>query len=247
MYFLRLNLFCHKIEKPSVHDVLLKESKLTNNFSIGSKSLSDAEKIKKQIHDLAEEKLRMESGDVKFFSFKKNVQFQFRIKKVEKSLEQKEPNIKMDRSFSQPNNESKNEPKFDFLVDEDLKKLKTEGGRELYKKLKKCQNEDEIKKASLNFLNNFKKKTMEELNLENSLMNQIPRFYAEDTLEFNQYFPEFSISKNFTKEQVEQLFENPENFELSEGNVFLLKKMKKITNSNIIKHWKYLQNLDNYF
>ena len=102
---LRLNLFRNKIEKPTVFDVLVAESKQTNNFSIKrSKSLSDAEKIKRQIHELAEEKLRQESGDVKFFSYKKKIQFQFRIKKVEKNLEEKQKEKKEKKERKEKNN-----------------------------------------------------------------------------------------------------------------------------------------------
>jgi len=53
-----------------------------------SKSLSNVEKMKKEIHEKAEAKLREETGDVQYFSYKKKIQFHFRISKEEKKLEE---------------------------------------------------------------------------------------------------------------------------------------------------------------
>lgn len=44
--------------------------------------------MKKEIHEKAEAKLREETGDVQYFSYKKNIQFHFRISKEEKKLEE---------------------------------------------------------------------------------------------------------------------------------------------------------------
>ena len=122
-----------------------------------------------------------------------------------------------------------------------MKNCKTEAGKELYKMLKKCQDEDSIKKTALNYMINFRKRAIEDFDLKNSIINQIPRFYAEDSLEFNQFFPDFTLSNNMSQNEINHIFEDPENLENEEGNTFLLKKMKKIMNSNIINHWKYLQ------
>lgn len=225
--------------------------------------------MKKEIHEKAEAKLREETGDVKYFSYKKNIQFRFRITKEEKKLEEERKEKEKQNLSKSPNNNKpqikepdsplKKSPEvFERLfldanrkqnnlqnlleMEEPLdKELKTTPGEELYRKLKKCPDEDSIKRTALAYLNNYKAKAEENFDLKNSLLNHIPRFYGDESKEFNIFFPDFSLAKGMTQKQIDAIFEKPENYDNLDGNVFLLKKMKKIMNGNIIKYWKHLQ------
>lgn len=226
--------------------------------------------MKKEIHEKAKAKLREETGDVQYFSYKKKIQFQFRINKEEKKLEEeRKEKEKLNKNYSptKGNNQTKTESPdsqkkekaptvFEKLylnrkqnnlqnlleMEEPLDKdLKTTAGAELYRKLKKCEDEDSIKRVALQSLNEYKAKAEENFDLKNSLLNHIPRFYGDESKEFNIFFPDFSLAKGMTQKQIDAIFERPEKYENLDGNVFLLKKMKKIMNGNIIKYWKHLQ------
>ena len=232
--------------------------------------MTNVEKMKKEIHEKAEAKLREETGDVKYYSYKKKIQFLFRISKEEKKLEEerkekdkqnrsKSPNpskaqmkdpdspsrIKSPEVFERlflDGNRKQNNLQNLLEMEEPLdKELKTTPGEELYRKLKKCPDEDSIKRTALSYLNNYKAKAEESFDLKNSLLNHIPRFYGDESKEFNIFFPDFSLAKGMTQKQIDAIFERPENYDNLDGNVFLLKKMKKIMNGNIIKYWKHLQ------
>lgn len=76
---------------------------------------------------------------------------------------------------------------------------------------------------------------------EGSLFSNIPRFYGDESKEFNTFFPDFSLTKNLSdKKEIQNILENPEDYSNEDGNVFLLKKMKIIMNSNIMNYWKEL-------
>ena len=122
--------------------------------------MSNVEKMKKEIHEKAEAKLREETGDVQYFSYKKKIQFHFRISKEEKKLEEerlekekqnltKSPNGGKDK-LKEPDSPGKRNPEvFErlfldanrkqnnlqlFEVEEILdKKLTTTPGEDLYR------------------------------------------------------------------------------------------------------------------
>lgn len=205
---------------------------------------------------------------MQYFSYKKKVQFQFRINKEERKLheerkekegkqsghssspqknkkiasenEKKGPSI-FERLFLDANGKQNNQEKLVEMEEPLDKELKTATGEELYRKLKNCPDEESIKRTALNYLNNYKAKTEEGFNTKNNLLSQIPRFYGDESKEFNIFFPDFSYAKNMSEKEIEEIFEGPEKLDEADGNIFLLKKMKKIMNGSIVKYWKQLQ------
>lgn len=83
----RLNLFRQQIDEPDIFEILQKESEMTNQFTDKRNiSVSDTEKMKQRLHNLAEKRIKNETGDVKYYSYKKNIQLSFKIDKEQKQL-----------------------------------------------------------------------------------------------------------------------------------------------------------------
>ena len=328
----RINIYRARIEKPSIYDVLLAESKQTNNFQIKKlKNMSETERRKKHIHDKAEEKMRQETGNVKYFSYKKKIQFKMRIKKEEKNLEEKvlqENQVRnqkkeaasiqvgstefrstispksrgltsvasltntgtaqesrkqlestntgannlgsttkegernnnnnnnsgspgnhpgpvkktrvFERLFQDANRKQEQQPILDIEEPID-REFKSAVGEEFYRALKNCNDIDSIKRTALNFITNFRNKALENFDLKNSPLNNIPRFFGDESKEFNVFFPDFSIKNDLTQKEIDDIFDRPEKLENVEGNTFLLRKINKIMNGSIIKYWKSVQ------
>jgi len=49
-----------------------------------------------------------------------------------------------------------------------------------------------MKKVAFNFMKNYRDKEIENFDKEGSVFSQIPRFYGDDSKEFNIYFPDLN-------------------------------------------------------
>ena len=256
----RINIFRAKMKKPSVFNALKEEAKATNNFTIKrAKQVTEEEKIKRQIHEMAQEKMRKDAGHVQFHSFKKKMQFQFRVKKAEKKLEEKgksnqspeqdkkeakakENAVVFERLFKNTNRSSTmvNKVERDEPLD---REFKTAIGEELYRALKGCNDDESIKKTALSYLSNYYQKIEENFDLKNSIFNKIPKFYSDDCKEFNLYMPDVNLINKYNAKEIDSILEGNHTENFDEESLFLIKNLQKIMKGNVINYWKYMQDV----
>ena len=68
----RLNLFRQQVVQPDIFELLEIERKLTNDFvDHRNNSVSAAEKDKKNIEQIAKTRMKKETGNVQYYSYKK--------------------------------------------------------------------------------------------------------------------------------------------------------------------------------
>lgn len=73
--------------QPDIFELLEIERKLTNDFTDHrNNSVTAAEKDKKNIEQIAKTRMKKETGNVQYYSYKKLGQFDFKIRNQEKQL-----------------------------------------------------------------------------------------------------------------------------------------------------------------
>lgn len=145
----RLNLYRSKVERVEIIDVILK-----SRNALMKQIENEAAKKKKaenSVHSSIQEMLKKETGDVTYYSWRKNKQLEFRIDKAEQVA----------RSLHKPSAEKENmsnrrskTPKIDVSKDFYAPNLepKTEAGKQLQEELRKCSDEFAAKRTLINFL-----------------------------------------------------------------------------------------------
>ncbi|KAM3140231.1 hypothetical protein pb186bvf_007587 [Paramecium bursaria] len=227
----RINLFRSNEQRTDIIDLIIQEQdRLQKDIQMQDKRNKAVENA---VHESIEAKVRKETGDVGYVSFRKKIQFQFRIRKaeelaqekVEKQQKKKETDmLKSKRIFEQLFKESDEDGEF-----------KSQAVEELYKKIKKCQDDAEIKQTILQFIIQHRKKQIEEYQNKPSLLKPT-RFISEDNKEFTLLITKYAIQ---IIDELDDFLDSRE--DLEDNNIYLLTKVNQILEGNLMKVWKQKQ------
>lgn len=231
----RLTLYRNKIERSEIIDVILKEQAVLLRQI--ENEVAKKRKRDNSIHNSIQEKLKKETGDVTYYSWRKNKQLEFRIDKAEQfarsqtknftkeqaSLPHKSKSLDVDRDYKAPNLEPK-----------------TDVGRQLYDELRKCADEFTAKKTVINFLAKYRETVNKEFASKPSLLQQGQKYYSEESKEFVLLYPNPQIRKKLEGEYTK---DNLERMSVADDTVStnFLKTLTKIANGNLMAYWKSLQ------
>ncbi|CAD8051624.1 unnamed protein product [Paramecium primaurelia] len=231
----RLNLFRINNTKSDIVDLIIEEQdKLLKDIQQQEKK---NKAIENAVHESIEAKVRKETGDVGYVSFRKKIQFQFRIRKAEelaqeKVLKQKEKKeTDMHRSLQI----------FDQLFlnrnyDEEGE-VKSLAAEELYKKVKKCQDDIDVKNTIIQFIIQHRKKQIDEYKNKPTILKPT-KFISEDSREFSLLQPNMQFRQQMMQQQLNKEVLDKRD-DLEGENIYLLTKINQILEGNLMKLWKH--------
>ncbi|CAD8069348.1 unnamed protein product [Paramecium sonneborni] len=231
----RLNLFRINNTKSDIVDLIIEEQdKLLKDIQQQEKK---NKAIENAVHESIEAKVRKETGDVGYVSFRKKIQFQFRIRKAEemaqeKVLKQKEKKeTDMHRSLQI----------FDQLFlnrnyDEEGE-VKSLAAEELYKKVKKCSDDIDVKNTIIQFIIQHRKKQIEEYKNKPTILKPT-KFISEDSREFSLLQPNMQFRQQMMQQQLNKEVLDKRD-DLEGENIYLLTKINQILEGNLMKLWKH--------
>ncbi|CAD8054811.1 unnamed protein product [Paramecium primaurelia] len=231
----RLNLFRINNTKSDIVDLIIEEQdKLLKDIQQQEKK---NKAIENAVHESIEAKVRKETGDVGYVSFRKKIQFQFRIRKAEemaqeKVLKQKEKKeTDMYRSLQI----------FDQLFlnrnyDEEGE-VKSLAAEELYKKVKKCQDDIDVKNTIIQFIIQHRKKQIDEYKNKPTILKPT-KFISEDSREFSLLQPNMQFRQQMMQQQLNKEILDKRD-DLEGENIYLLTKINQILEGNLLKLWKH--------
>ncbi|CAD8147938.1 unnamed protein product [Paramecium pentaurelia] len=231
----RLNLFRINNTKSDIVDLIIEEQdKLLKDIQQQEKK---NKAIENAVHESIEAKVRKETGDVGYVSFRKKIQFQFRIRKAEemaqeKVLKQKEKKeTDMHRSLQI----------FDQLFlsrnyDEEGE-VKSLAAEELYKKVKKCQDDIDVKNTIIQFIIQHRKKQIDEYKNKPTILKPT-KFISEDSREFSLLQPNMQFRQQMMQQQLNKEILDKRD-DLEGENIYLLTKINQILEGNLMKLWKH--------
>ncbi|CAD8062163.1 unnamed protein product [Paramecium sonneborni] len=231
----RLNLFRINNTKSDIVDLIIEEQdKLLKDIQQQEKK---NKAIENAVHESIEAKVRKETGDVGYVSFRKKIQFQFRIRKAEemaqeKVLKQKEKKeTDMHRSLQI----------FDQLFlnrnyDEEGE-VKSLAAEELYKRVKKCSDDIDVKNTIIQFIIQHRKKQIEEYKNKPTILKPT-KFISEDSREFSLLQPNMQFRQQMMQQQLNKEVLDKRD-DLEGENIYLLTKINQILEGNLMKLWKH--------
>ncbi|CAD8147879.1 unnamed protein product [Paramecium octaurelia] len=231
----RLNLFRINNTKSDIVDLIIEEQdKLLKDIQQQEKK---NKAIENAVHESIEAKVRKETGDVGYVSFRKKIQFQFRIRKAEelaqeKVLKQKEKKeTDMHRSLQI----------FDQLFlnrnyDEEGE-VKSLAAEELYKKVKRCQDDIDVKNTIIQFIILHRKKQIDEYKNKPTILKPT-KFISEDSREFSLLQPNMQFRQQMMQQQLNKEVLDKRD-DLEGENIYLLTKINQILEGNLMKLWKH--------
>ena len=118
--------------------------------------------------------------------------------------------------------------------------LQTQKAQELYRQVNKATTDEAIKKTVIEKLIQHRGQSLKELQDKASLINQGQRYNTDECKEFSLLSPNMQIKKQMQEKGInDDFFET--RTDLEDGNIYLLTKINKILNGNLLKSWKHLQ------
>lgn len=117
---------------------------------------------------------------------------------------------------------------------------KTQKGEEFYKLIKTKDSDEKIKRCVIEYLTEHRAKMEKELQSKPNILSQGQKYYSEESKEFSLLAPNFQLKAQLAQQGKidENFFEKRNNLE--QGNVYLLTKVNKILNGNLLKKWKQI-------